>query len=137
MIPENHQEEPLTDDDDVNLSGPSLSGRLAGDRDGTETVTEQPSERSWRGDERSELFRTFAGAMAGWMVLICVVLFAVELWSLELYFIVAFHGLLAIRVLFAPTGQVPAWWRVLDYLVYAGFLLFGYFIVRRAGLLAA
>jgi len=123
-------------DNDVESSKPTLSGRRAGDHRGTEMMIEQPSERSRSGDGRPALFRKFVGAVAGWIVLILVVLFAMDRWSIELYFMLSFQGLLAVRVMLAPTDRVPDWWRVLDYLVYAGFLLFGYFVVRRTGLLA-
>lgn len=46
-----------------------------------------------------------------------------EMWSLELYFVVSFIGLLVNRVLFAPTDRRPRWWRILTVITWFGFLV--------------
>lgn len=57
------------------------------------------------------------------MVVTLGIVAAFEMWSLELYFVVSFIGLLVNRVLFAPTGRRPRWWRILDVLTWFGFLV--------------
>ena len=91
--------------------------------------TATPKRQQW--SDGGERFRIFAVAQAAAMVLLGVVLFAMEMWTPELYFVVSFLGLLAIRTVLAPTDRIPAWWSRLNWVVRVGFLVFGYLVLRQ------
>lgn len=80
------------------------------------------------------LFWTLVTVQTGWMVLMLAVLFGLESWSLELYFILSFLGLLAARILFAPSREAPDWWTALNWLVYAGLVVLGYIYFQQLDL---
>ncbi|WP_261384979.1 hypothetical protein [Haloarcula hispanica] len=84
--------------------------------------SDETSSRGWP-TEQSKLFQTIVGAQAVWMLLMLVLLIGIDMLSPDLYFIVSFHGLVGLRLLFAPTDQPPDWWRKLDMLVYIGFII--------------
>ncbi|MEF8973299.1 MAG: hypothetical protein V5A15_00300 [Haloarcula sp.] len=125
-------------DGNTEPTGPGLADRLASMRsdgqDDAERVNRSrgDSGRAMLDGHQSNLFWTFVSAVAGWMLLMLVLLFTIEMWSIELYFIVSFHGLLGARLLFAPTDRVPTWWRLMNWMVYAGFALLGYIIVPHS-----
>lgn len=78
-----------------------------------------------------ERFRIFAVVQVAAMVLIGLALLAVEMWTPELYFVVSFLGLLVVRTVLAPTDRIPIWWTRLNWVVRAGFLVFGYLVLRQ------
>lgn len=67
-----------------------------------------------------------------WMVLTAPILGALGLFSLEFYFDVSFIGLLVNKVLFAPSGDVPREWWVVEVLTWAGFAVLLYLVVVRS-----
>lgn len=67
-----------------------------------------------------------------WMLLTAGILGALGLFSPEIYFDVSFIGLLVNKVLFAPSGEVPRQWWVVEALTWAGFAVLIYLIVVRA-----
>lgn len=77
-------------------------------------------------------FWTVVGVLGGWLVLLLVSLVGLDLWSIELYYTLSFVGLLAVRMVFAPTDRPPQWWHRLTWLVRVGFLVFGYVVVQQA-----
>lgn len=89
------------------------------------------------GEDASALFRTVLGVQAGWMVLVLGLLFGLDSLSLESFFVLSFLGLLGVRLLFAPTRGTPDWWRVLNWIVYLGFIVLGYVFFRDLALFAA
>lgn len=91
--------------------------------------TAAPQRQQWA--DGGERFRVFVVVQAAAMVLIGLVLFAVEMWTPELYFVVSFLGLLAVRTILAPTDRIPTWWTRLNWVVRAGFLVFGYLVLRQ------
>lgn len=94
---------------------------------GYRTTTSQRQQWS----DGGERFRVFAVVQVTGMVLIGLVLLAVEMWTPELYFVVSFLGLLVIRTILAPTDRIPTWWTRLNWVVRAGFLVFGYLVLRQ------
>jgi len=88
-------------------------------------------------EDTSALFRTVVGVQTGWTLLVLGLLFAVDELSLESGFVLSFLGLLGVRLLFAPTRETPDWWRVLNWVVYAGFVVLGYIFSRDLALVPA
>jgi len=66
-----------------------------------------------------------------WMAVTLALLFALGLWSLRLYFVVSFIGLLINRLLFAPARKTQRWWRVVSAITWLCFLGFSYLISLR------
>lgn len=91
--------------------------------------TTAPQRQQW--SDGGERFRVFVVVQAVAMVLIGLVLLAVEMWTPELYFVVSFLGLLVVRTVLAPTDRIPIWWTRLNWVVRAGFLVFGYLVLRQ------
>lgn len=67
-----------------------------------------------------------------WMLLTAVILGGLGLFSLEFYFDVSFIGLLVNKVLFAPSGEVPRQWWIVEVLTWAGFAVLVYLVVVRS-----
>ncbi|WP_139229751.1 hypothetical protein [Halogeometricum limi] len=65
------------------------------------------------------------------MLLVAAVLFTLEMWSPEFYFVVSFLGLLTLRIVLAPTDRVPTWWSRLNWVVRGGFVVFGYLVLQQ------
>lgn len=83
------------------------------------------------GDDGSRNLVSLVRGQVLWMVVAFVLLVALEMWSLRLYFIVSFIGLLTNRLLFAPEERERRWWRLLRLVVFAGFLVFAYVVYLR------
>ena len=112
--------ENTTSEEDAEQMAPDGSG-------GYRTAT--PQRQQWSdGGQRLRILAVTQGAA---MVLLGVVLFALEMWTPELYFVVSFLGLLAVRVVLAPTDRIPTWWSRLNWVVRAGFIVFGYLVLRQ------
>lgn len=100
---------------------------IAADGSGYRTAASQRQQWS----DGGERFRIFAVVQATSMVLIGLALLAVEMWTPELYFVASFLGLLVVRTVLAPTDRIPTWWTRLNWIVRAGFLVFGYLVLRQ------
>ena len=66
-----------------------------------------------------------------WMSLTLTLLVGLELWSLRLYFVVSFIGLLLNRLLFAPARRTERWWRVVSAVTWLCFAGLAYLVVLR------
>jgi hypothetical protein len=82
-------------------------------------------------DDQSDLLLRLVGVFVAWLLVALLLVLAIDMPSPELYFILAFHGLLAIKLLLAPTRQPPRWWRLLDGLTYVGFVVLLYIVARN------
>lgn len=82
-------------------------------------------------DPDQHLYRKLIGVQALWMGIALILLFAFEEWSLTTYYIMAFNGLLCVRLVFAPTARNPRWWRRLNWIVYGGFIVLFYIIITE------
>ncbi|MDS0299663.1 hypothetical protein NDI76_13015 [Halogeometricum sp. S1BR25-6] len=102
--------------------------RVAPDGSGSYRAS-TPQRQQW--SDGGERFRIFAVAQAAMMILLGVALFALEMWTPEFYFVVSFLGLLVVRTLLAPTDRIPVWWSRLNWVVRAGFVVFGYLVLRQ------
>ena len=113
----------------VALSGPSKTHR----------ETELPASNSaapFRGqpggsDDDARKLTLLVYGQSLWMAVTLPLLFALDLWSLRLYFVVSFFGLLINRLLFAPTRKTQRWWRVVSALTWLCFAWFSYLIYLR------
>ena len=101
----------------------SIANTMVGDR------TQWPLRK-----DASKLFWMLVTVQTSWMVLMVGVLFALDSWSLELYFILSFLGLLGARLLFAPSQETPRWWTALNWAVYAGLVVLGYIFFQQLDL---
>lgn len=81
-------------------------------------------------------FRRVAVTQGVWMVSALGVLLALGRFGLETFFVLAFLGLLATMVLYAPTGDPPAWWRPLVMVSVLCFVAFAYVIYLRFAAIA-
>jgi succinate dehydrogenase hydrophobic anchor subunit len=98
----------------------------------TAGVSNRPRQvRDQRVDDHSNLLIRFVGILMSWLVVALLLVLAIDMPSPELYFILAFHGLLGIKLVLAPTQQPPRWWRLLDGLTYVGFVVLLYIVVRN------
>ena len=79
----------------------------------------------------ADRLRIFAVAQTAAMVLIAAVLFVLEMWTPELYFVISFLGLLVLRIVLAPTDRIPTWWSRLNWVVRAGFVVFAYLVLQQ------
>ncbi|SFR67195.1 hypothetical protein SAMN04488124_3332 [Halogeometricum limi] len=97
------------------------------------TTARRPWNRtgSTGGEDGDASLGTFAAAQAGVMLLVAAVLFTLEMWSPEFYFVVSFLGLLTLRIVLAPTDRVPTWWSRLNWVVRGGFVVFGYLVLQQ------
>jgi len=68
----------------------------------------------------------FVSVQSVWMLLLWGLLRGLGIWSIDLYFIVSFFGLLLMRLLFVPRDDSAVWWSVLDWLVRSGFVVLAY-----------
>lgn len=102
--------------------------RIASDGSGSYRAA-TPQRQQW--SDGGERFRIFAVVQVAAMVLLGLALVALEMWTPELYFVVSFLGLLVVRTLLAPTDRVPTWWNRLNWVVRAGFVVFGYLVLRQ------
>lgn len=66
-----------------------------------------------------------------WMAVTLVMLYALALLSVRLYFLVSFIGLLCNRVLFAPRGVTGRWWQVVNAVTWVCFAVLSYVIYLR------
>lgn len=67
-----------------------------------------------------------------WVLFAVLLLTALELLTLELFFVVAYIGVLAISGVYAPRPPAPRWWRRLRLLLGLGFLVLAYVVVEQA-----
>jgi hypothetical protein len=67
-----------------------------------------------------------------WVLFVVVLLAALRLLTLELFFVVAYIGVLAISGVYAPRPPAPRWWRRLRLLLAAGFVVLAYVVVEQA-----
>lgn len=72
-----------------------------------------------------------------WMAVVLIVLLAIAMWTLERYFVLSLIGLLAARLLFAPTNSTPRWWRVLTWIAYAALGVLAYIVYDRLSVMPA
>lgn len=110
------------------MSDTTEEAEVACDGSGGYRTATRPMQRQSDGGDR---FRLLLAAQGAAMALIGIVLFVVGAFSPELYFVVSFLGLLALRIVMAPTDRLPTWWTRLNWVVRAGFVVFGYLVLRR------
>ena len=67
-----------------------------------------------------------------WVLCSLVLLGLLGLLTLELFFLVAYIGVLAISGVYAPRQPVPPWWRRLRLLLAVGFLVLAYVVIEQA-----
>ena len=79
----------------------------------------------------SQRRRRFIHAQMGWMLATIVGLAVLGSLSLELFFLVSLLGLLVAVELTAPIAVTPQWRQRLRWLIAAGFVGFGYIVIRR------
>ena len=75
--------------------------------------------------------RQFVNGQLAWMLATVVGLSLLGALTIELFFIGSLVGLLVLAELTAPVNVTPAWRARLRWVLAAGILLFGYFMVRR------
>lgn len=68
---------------------------------------------------------------AVWMLMSLVLIVAFGMFSGELYFIIAFIGLLVANLLFEPADAVSKGWIRLQWIIWCGFLILGYVVSLR------
>jgi hypothetical protein len=73
----------------------------------------------------------FVHGVVGWLLATACALVLLDALSLELFFVVAFIGVLVLIELVTPVSVTPRWQRRLRWLVVLGLLVFGYIVVRR------
>jgi hypothetical protein len=76
--------------------------------------------------------RSFLVAQGVWMTAVFAGLQLVGAFTVENYFIPCYFGLVVTAQTFAPTDRSERWWRVVRWLLRAGFLVLCYFVVMRA-----
>lgn len=72
----------------------------------------------------------FIHAQLAWMLVTLVLLAALEAVSLETFFLISLLGLLIVTELTAPLNVTPTWRKRLRWIILAGLVVFGVFIVR-------
>lgn len=82
-------------------------------------------------DDDTRKFTLLVYGQSLWMAVTLALLFALTLWSLRLYFVVSFIGLLINRLLFAPARRTHRWWRVVNAITWLCFLALSYLIALR------
>jgi hypothetical protein len=73
----------------------------------------------------------FVFAQSTWMLLTALSLEIFGYFTLSLYFIVSYIGLLVVIELTAPFAVAPPWRLRLRWLIVAGLCVFGYLAIRR------
>lgn len=85
----------------------------------------------WLGSNQEtgwELLGLLLATQSGWMLVVLVVLVVLGLFSAELFFLHAFIGFQATKLLLAPTDPAPSWWTVVEWISRAGFVVLGYIV---------
>lgn len=72
-----------------------------------------------------------AATQGGWMLLVLVGTLLLGLFSVQLFFMLSFIGLLAVTQLYHPVEEPPKWWKWLHPLIWACFVVFGYLVYLR------
>ncbi|MBX0285627.1 hypothetical protein [Haloarcula salinisoli] len=114
----------------VSLAGTSNTHRETGVTASNSTGPFQAERPSGSEDDGRKLTLLVYGQSL-WMAVTLTLLFVLGLWSLRLYFVVSFIGLLINRLLFAPTRRSQRWWRVVSALTWLCFLGLSYLISLR------
>jgi hypothetical protein len=80
------------------------------------------------GDDGRGDLTLFLATVTAWMGATMAALVWLGSWSAEVYFVLSFHGFLGARLLFAPVRRSSVWWRVSNWVTYAGFAVLGYVV---------
>lgn len=101
------------------------------------TSSQSTAQRSFRtvrpsgGDDGSREPLLLTGGQVLWMAVTLALLFTLDLFSVRLYFVVSFIGLLINRLLFAPVEGTHRWWRVVNVITWLCFVVLGFVIYSR------
>lgn len=72
----------------------------------------------------------FIHAQLAWMLVALVLLAVLDTLSLRSFFLISLLGLLIVTELTAPINVTPTWRKRLRWIILAGLVVFGVFIVR-------